>query len=94
MNNGTAACCVVDTDWMETIKSGQTNKDNLLTIKTPVYVRHIPTDSNQQKQSPTMNIYVNVFPKVSKMDKKLSLYHQTNSLDNNSRAFIIKSNGQ
>ncbi|CAO3627368.1 unnamed protein product [Cunninghamella blakesleeana] len=83
-NKGTAACCVVDTDWIEAIKNGNTSENNMLSIKTPVYVRHIPTDSNQQKQLPTTNIYVNVFPRVPINNKKLSLYHQVGPLGNNS----------
>ncbi|ORZ05046.1 hypothetical protein BCR42DRAFT_182418 [Absidia repens] len=92
-NKGTAACCVVDTEWIDTIcnaYSGSTADDNdnrnsndsnrkrkVINVKTPSYVRHIPTDPSQQKQAPTNNIYVNVLPKLAlSSSKSLPLYHQ------------------
>ncbi|KAI8342526.1 hypothetical protein BC941DRAFT_142039 [Chlamydoabsidia padenii] len=86
-DKGTTACCVVDTEWIDIICNASSLDNNnsnnkFITMKTPACVRHIPTDPSQQKQSPTVNIYVNMLPKVALSSKSLPLYQQSNVLDN------------
>lgn len=76
----------VDTEWIDTLCNASINTTSLnngdnnnatgtskgafINVKTPSYVRHIPTDPSQQKQAPTNNIYVNMLPKMALSSSK------------------------
>ncbi|KAF7725381.1 WD repeat-containing protein 81 [Apophysomyces ossiformis] len=75
-NQGSAACCVVDTEWIETLAARPNdNPDGIIKLKSPAHTRLAPpTDGNPQKQAPTINIYVNVLSKDPSKHNNLQLY--------------------
>ncbi|KAI7849268.1 hypothetical protein BDC45DRAFT_280949 [Circinella umbellata] len=99
-NKGSAACCVVDAEWIdklsrETTTNTTENSNERIILKTPGPPHSVQsgttssgTNSNgsgsnnntsnnggsQQKQSPTVNIYVNILSKNQDKGDRLSLY--------------------
>ncbi|ORX55533.1 hypothetical protein DM01DRAFT_1334937 [Hesseltinella vesiculosa] len=68
------ACCVVDTDWFDAIKSAS----DTVQLKTPTFIRHASGES-VQKQAPTLNILVTVLRQSwgPQLSNHFNLYYQT-----------------
>ncbi|KAG0169423.1 WD repeat-containing protein 81 [Apophysomyces sp. BC1015] len=82
-NQGSAACCVVDTEWIETlVNRASYNTNGIITLKSPAHTRLTPTaDGSPQKQPPTVNIYVDVLSKDPSKQNNLQLYRPTTILE-------------
>ncbi|OAD66079.1 hypothetical protein PHYBLDRAFT_175602 [Phycomyces blakesleeanus NRRL 1555(-)] len=80
-NQGSAACCVVDTEWIEKLSSKKDDEE-LVILKSPAYARHaLSPDGNPQKQLPTVNIYVNMLPKDPSKRSDIQLYQSNSNLE-------------
>ncbi|KAI7863019.1 hypothetical protein BDF14DRAFT_1847877 [Spinellus fusiger] len=77
-HEGSAVCCVVDTEWIEKLSGKRKTHEDTILLKSPAYTRHaLSADGSPQKQSPTVNIYVNMLSKYPSKDKELFLYQPT-----------------
>ncbi|KAI9318152.1 hypothetical protein BX666DRAFT_1935290 [Dichotomocladium elegans] len=106
-DEGSAACCVVDSDWIERLTNSDSDE---ITLKSPGSHTTAsssscsPSGNNQhQKQSPTMNIYVNVLAKDPTLRNNFELYHRaaiapresnTYATRNGNKTFILDHESQ